>query len=768
VTVARRLAAAALALIFALSLSTATALGADPAASSVTLPDGTVLPPPPDGALRPSVQSEMLAEHGGDPTGVSAGKESLSTSSALGEGGISADAGDLPQPLSGSTSAFSGPAGALPNGLTHEVFGFLPYWMLDAEGLASIRYDLTSTIAYFSIGAQSSGYLARGTSSSPTVGWSRWTSSAMTDVINKAHARGVRVVPTITMMAWDYDYSAMSTLLNSVPNRAQLVTEITNTIRGRNADGVNIDFEPVPSSLRSQFTAFIRQLKAGLVAAGVGSYVTVDTSAGAAAWATGYDIVGLTASGAADALMVMGYDLNWSGSSRAGGVAPIDSPYVYDVRQAMSDHLKLVSGSKLIWGVPYYGRAWPTTSYTLNAPTRTPTSTSYSTAWTYATGKEFSGRYGRKWDAAGQVPWFAYQDAAGGWREGYYDDPASLEVKYKLVTANGVSGIGIWSLGMDAGTSDLANVIYDRFVKRDVRIDGPDRYSVSAALSASAYQPGVAVAYLASGQVFPDALAGAPLAKRGGGPLLLVRSGDIPAPVAAELGRLKPGRIVILGGPGSVGDAVARAAAAYTGGTVSRLSGADRYAAAAAMSAATFSPGNPLAYVATGQNFPDALAGAAVAARDGAPVLLVRSDAIPAATASELGRLKPGRIVLLGGPGSVSDAVADRLAAYTAGGVTRLAGPDRYAAAAAISAASYPADGPATAYVATGTVFSDSLSASALAGRDGGPLLLVRPDSLPAEVADELRRLNPSRVVIVGGPASVSDGVRAAIAALWR
>jgi putative cell wall-binding protein len=291
---------------------------------------------------------------------------------------------------------------------------------------------------------------------------------------------------------------------------------------------------------------------------------------------------------------------------------------------------------------------------------------------------------------------------------------------------------------------------------------------VSAGLSAANYRAGVPVAYLASGQVFPDALAGAPLATRGGGPLLLVRAGDIPAPVAAELGRLHPGRIVILGGPGSVGDGVARAAAAYTGGTVSRLSGADRYAAAAAMSAATFSPGNPLAYVATGQNFPDALAGAAVAARDGAPVLLVRSDAIPAATASELGRLKPGRIVLLGGPGSVSDAVAERLAAYTAGGVTRLAGPDRYAAAAAISAASYPADGPATAYVATGTVFSDSLSASALAGRDGGPLLLVRPDSLPAEVADELRRLNPARVVIVGGPASVSDGVRAAIAALWR
>jgi spore germination protein YaaH len=667
VTVARRLAAAALVLIFALSLSTATAFGADPPAQSVTLPDGTVLPPPPEGALRPSAQSEMLAEHGGDPTGVSAGKESLSTTSELGEGGISADAGDLPQPLSGTTSAFSGPAGALPNGLTHEVLGFLPYWMLDAEGLASIRYDLTSTIAYFSIGAQSNGYLARGTSSSPTVGWSRWTSSAMTDVINKAHARGVRVVPTITMMAWDYDYSAMSTLLNSVSYRARLVGEIANTIRGRNADGVNIDFEPVPSSLRSQFTSFIRQLKSGLVAAGVRSYVTVDTSAGAAAWATGYDVVGLTASGAADALMVMGYDLNWSGSSRAGGVAPVDSPYVYDVRQAMSDHLRLVSGSKLIWGVPYYGRAWPTTSNALNAPTRTQTSNSVSTAWTYAVGKDFSSRYGRNWDSAGQVPWFAYWDANNStYREGYYDDPESLEVKYKLVAANGLSGIGIWSLGMDAGTADLANVIYDRFVKRD-----------------------------------------------------------------------------------------------------SRLAGADRYATAAAISAASFSPGVPVAYLATGASFPDALTGGAAAAKAGGPVLLTTLSGLPAATAAELGRLKPGRIVVLGGAGVISNAQLSSLAAYTSGGVTRLAGADRYATAAAISAASYPADGPATVYLATGATFPDGLAGAPVAGRASAPLLLTMPTSLPAAVADELRRLNPSRVVVLGASGAVSDGVLAAVRSLW-
>ncbi len=72
------------------------------------------------------------------------------------------------------------------------------------------------------------------------------------------------------------------------------------------------------------------------------------------------------------------------------------------------------------------------------------------------------------------------------------------------------------------------------------------------------------------------------------------------------------------------------------GPEMQRLSGADRYATAAAVSAASFSPGVPVAYVATGANFPDALAAGAAAAERGGPVLLVTGSAIPASTAAEL------------------------------------------------------------------------------------------------------------------------------------
>ncbi len=117
-----------------------------------------------------------------------------------------------------------------------------------------------------------------------------------------------------------------------------------------------------------------------------------------------------------------------------------------------------------------------------------------------------------------------------------------------------------------------------------------------------------------------------------------------------------------------------------------RLAGADRYATAAAISKATFAPGVELVYVATGANFPDALAGAAAAGKTGSPVLLVGANAIPSATATELSRLKPGRIVVLGASGVVFDSVVAALKGYTTGTVTRLAGLDRFATSAAISA----------------------------------------------------------------------------------
>jgi len=147
----------------------------------------------------------------------------------------------------------------------------------------------------------------------------------------------------------------------------------------------------------------------------------------------------------------------------------------------------------------------------------------------------------------------------------------------------------------------------------------------------------------------------------------LVTKDSIPGATLAELKRLRPKRIIVLGGMGVVSVEVETALAPLTAGRVScrprwrqprrrtqpggvsRLAGADRYRTAAAISKDGFGPGAPIAYIATGLDFPDALAGGATAALKDGPVLLVSATSIPKATHDELTRLKPKRVVVLGG-----------------------------------------------------------------------------------------------------------------------
>lgn len=96
---------------------------------------------------------------------------------------------------------------------------------------------------------------------------------------------------------------------------------------------------------------------------------------------------------------------------------------------------------------------------------------------------------------------------------------------------------------------------------------------------------------------------------------------------------------------------------------------------------------------------------------------------------------------------------------------TRHAGTDRYATAAAVSRASFPASA-SSAVIALGTNWPDALTASVLAGQVGGPLLLARRDSVPIATRDELVRLAPSTVYLIGGTSAVSKLAEDQLAAI--
>lgn len=200
--------------------------------------------------------------------------------------------------------------------------------------------------------------------------------------------------------------------------------------------------------------------------------------------------------------------------------------------------------------------------------------------------------------------------------------------------------------------------------------------------------------------------------------------------------------------------------------SISRISGDDRYGTAAAIAAA-WPTGTDVVYIATGADFPDALAATSMAGRADAPVLLTRSGELPSSTRSALKRLKPTEVVLVGGTSAVTQEVARQLRSLSADKkLTRVTGSTRYETAAEL-AVKYPKR-PATVYLARGDAFADALSGASLSAMQRAPLLLTGPGKLHPAARRALTHLSPTSVVVLGGTGALPDTVAKEASALTR
>lgn len=284
------------------------------------------------------------------------------------------------------------------------------------------------------------------------------------------------------------------------------------------------------------------------------------------------------------------------------------------------------------------------------------------------------------------------------------------------------------------------------------RVAGQDRYATAAAASARFFPSGVDVAYVASGETFPDALAAGPAAAHRQAPLLLTARDTLPRATRDELRRLAPDRIVLVGGEVAVSGEVARELQPYAGRVV-RIAGADRYDTAARLARDAWgSTTVDSAYIANGQGFADALGASARAALDDVPVLLVDRDSVPDPTGTTLDVLGVDEVTVAGGAAVVSQSVVTALGARV-GSATRRAGPDRYATSAALADR---AGAGRTLLVATGETFPDGLTAGSLARQLDAEVLLSRPSEVPDVVVDRAAELAPRRVYGLGGTTALS------------
>ena len=371
-----------------------------------------------------------------------------------------ADGASAMLPRTGATTTADGTR------LRRQVMGFLPYWEVDS---AVLDYELLSTIAYFSVGADKNGNLLKtDPDGSPTTGWGGWTSSRLTSIINAAHSKGTRVVLTISVFAWSTGQAAnQGALLGNPAARLNLAQQAAAAVRARGADGINLDFEPIASGYADEYTAFVRTVRSELDKQAAGYQLTFDTTG----YIGNYPIEAATAPGAADAIFIMGYDYRTSGASYAGSIDPLAGP-AYDLQDTINAYAARVPASKLILGVPWYGRAWSTVSDLVNAQNQSGTKFGASNSVVFDTALDYAKQYGRRWDGRELSPWVAYRlqncsttyGCVMTWRQIYYDDGDSLKLRYDMINRMGLRGAGIWALGYDADRTEMRQALAEKFL----------------------------------------------------------------------------------------------------------------------------------------------------------------------------------------------------------------------------------------------------------------------------------------------------------------
>ncbi|HAL29743.1 MAG TPA: hypothetical protein DCP20_03375 [Coriobacteriia bacterium] len=292
-----------------------------------------------------------------------------------------------------------------------------------------------------------------------------------------------------------------------------------------------------------------------------------------------------------------------------------------------------------------------------------------------------------------------------------------------------------------------------------ILVQGDNRYLTAVEASKKFGSAGSVV--IATGMSFPDALGGAALAGAVDGPILLTPTDSVPSQVLAEIQRLGASKAYILGGTAAVSNAAAAQIDALPGVSIERIAGGNRYETAAKVAAKTISllgaGYEGKAFMATGLNFPDALASSSIMFAEGMPLVLVDGAGnytLPAGVTD---------VTILGGTGVVPASVQTSLGAKYDG---RLAGANRYETAAEVAeygvslGLSWNNLG-----VVTGENFPDALCAGPLVGSKGSVVLLTQSTQLTNETEALLvgARGDVSYYYLFGGLATIAADVRADI-----
>jgi spore germination protein YaaH len=348
-------------------------------------------------------------------------------SAALGLGGESAAVAPGPRPVPG-----------------HEVFGYVPYWEIDAGIGAHLAATDLTTLALFSVTHTRGGRL-----DATAPGFEALTGETGRRLIAEAHDRGVRVELVFT----SFGGRRNDRFLRRPAVQERTIQELVELTEGLGADGVNVDLEQLDPVRLPAYGAFVGNLEEALANADPDASLSVATTGSE----MGAAMAAAAATSGVDRIFLMGYDYHWSGSA-PGASAPLDrrdgSPkdlvWSLDAYRAVG-----VPVERTLLGLPLYGMAWPVTGPEIGAPR-----TGNGEAWIPRSHLDLLSNT----DVPATVePVEAVEHRAvrdgDGWMAIYVDSAATLEQKLGLANERGLAGAGFWAIGYERGRPDVTELI---------------------------------------------------------------------------------------------------------------------------------------------------------------------------------------------------------------------------------------------------------------------------------------------------------------------
>lgn len=320
-----------------------------------------------------------------------------------------------------------------------ELYGYLPYWEMNAKMATYLAKVPVTTLAMFSVSAASNGGIKKN-----DTGYRRITSATGRGLIADAHARGQRVELVYTSFGaaqntrmFTYDQAGQA-------RRDRLVAALVSLAKDLGVDGIDVDVEAAKGDISLGYAAFMGGLREALKALGPHATLTAATSSNH----DGAEMARLALIGGADRVFLMGYEYHWSGSL-PGASAPLQNrdPGL-DLNQSIVDYVQSgVPRDRILLGLPLYGMTWR-----LLGPDRAFAVVTKGRPWIPANHADLltATDFAPTLDPIEGSESFIVEDG-DAWAATFYDSPRTLKPKLELARSQGLAGSGFWALGYEYG-----------------------------------------------------------------------------------------------------------------------------------------------------------------------------------------------------------------------------------------------------------------------------------------------------------------------------